>query len=252
MRFLAAVHAAATRFPLGDTARRRTGAGTRWLLAATLLATAGLEAQTPAAGPADAARPAAETREARLGRADRARIRGRSDAPVWIVVISDYQCPFCKRWHDETEPLIDRDYIRTGKAQIAYLNFPITSSHPNAQPAHELAMCGAEQERFWPVSDALFRTQGEWKGLRSPRAFFDSLARTIPLDQARLQRCLAAGEVRELIAGDLDRAQRIGVGSTPTFLIGGRPLIGAQPYEAFRRAIDAAIAAAPAPTPARP
>lgn len=252
MRILPAVHTASTRFPLGDSARRRTAGGARWLLAATLLATAGLEAQTPAAGPADAARPAAETREARLGRADRARIRGRSDAPVWIVVISDYQCPFCKRWHDETEPLIDRDYIRTGKAQIAYLNFPITSSHPNAQPAHELAMCGAEQERFWPVSDALFRTQGEWKGLRSPRAFFDSLARALPLDQPRLQRCLAAGEVRELIAADLDRAQRIGVGSTPTFLIGGRPLIGAQPYEAFRRAIDAAIAAAPAPTPERP
>jgi len=142
--------------------------------------------------------------------------------------------------------LIDRDYIRTGKAQIAYLNFPIISSHPNAQPAHELAMCAAEQERFWPVSDALFRTQGEWKGLRTPRIFFDSLARSLPLDQPRLQRCLTAGEVRELIAADLDRAQRIGVGSTPTFLIGGRLVIGAQPYEAFRRAIDAAIAAAPA------
>lgn len=195
-----------------------------------------------------------DAREARLARADRARIRGRADASVWIVVISDYQCPFCKRWHDETEPLIDRDYIRTGKAQIAYLNFPITASHPNAQAAHELVMCGAEQERFWPVSDAVFATQDEWKGLRSPRAFFDSLARTLPLDLPRLQRCLAAGEMRELVAADLDRARRIGVGSTPTFLIGGRPLIGAQPYDAFRRAIDAALGAAPAPpgSPAAP
>ncbi|MFM8567394.1 MAG: DsbA family protein [Gemmatimonadota bacterium] len=246
MRLPASDATATTRFPLWRRAARRASRGARRLLITAVLARAGLDAQTPAASTADASQPAAESREARLARTDRSRIRGRADAPVWIVVLSDYQCPFCKRWHDETEPLIDRDYIRTGKAQVAYLNFPITSSHPNAQPAHELAMCAAEQERFWPVSDALFRTQGEWKGLRTPRAFFDSLARSLPLDQARLQRCLTAGEVRELIAADLDRAQRIGVGSTPTFLIGGRPVIGAQPYEAFRRAIDAAIAAAPA------
>ena len=246
MRLPASDAPPATRFSLWRSPSRRAGRGLHRLLFVTAVASAGLGAQTPSATAADAPRPTEETREARLARADRARIRGRADAPVWIVVISDYQCPFCKRWHDETEPLIDRDYIRTGKAQIAYLNFPITSSHPNAQPAHELAMCAAEQERFWPVSDALFRTQGEWKGLRSPRAFFDSLARALPLDQTRLQRCLNAGEVRELVAADLDRAQRIGVGSTPTFLIGGRPLIGAQPYDAFRRAIDAAIAAAPA------
>lgn len=246
MTFPAPALDAAMRFLLWWRPRHRS-------LALLLLTGVALGAQPPASG-AGEARPGAapepaETRETRVARADRARIRGRADAPVWIVVISDYQCPFCKRWHDETEPLIDRDYIRTGKAQIAYLNFPITSSHPNAQPAHELAMCAAEQERFWPVSDAIFRTQGEWKGLRSPRAFFDSLARAIPLDQARLQRCLGGGEMREVIAADLDRAQRIGVGSTPTFLIGGRPLIGAQPYEAFRRAIDAAIAAN---APARP
>jgi protein-disulfide isomerase len=248
MRLPVSDHTASGRFSLWRSATRLASRALRCLVVISALGHPRLEAQTTAATAADAPRPADETREARLARADRARIRGRADAPVWIVVISDYQCPFCKRWHDETEPLIDRDYIRTGKAQIAYLNFPITASHPNAQPAHELAMCAAEQERFWPVSDALFRTQGEWKSLRTPRAFFDSLARSLPLDQPRLQRCLAAGEVRELIAADLDRAQRIGVGSTPTFLIGGRPVIGAQPYDAFRRAIDAAIAA----TPARP
>lgn len=206
------------------------------------------DAQAPAGGrgtaPAAAAPRAAtgdSAREARLARADRGRIRGRTDA-LWIVVISDYQCPFCKRWHDETAPLIERDYVRTGKAQIAYLNFPISASHPNAQAAHEVAMCAAEQERFWPVSDALFETQTDWKGLRNARPFLDSLAVARGADGARLRQCLTSGEMRELIAADLDRAQRIGVGSTPTFLIGGRPLIGAQPYEAFRRAIDAALA----------
>ncbi|MCE9602709.1 MAG: DsbA family protein [Gemmatimonadetes bacterium] len=185
-------------------------------------------------------------KDARIARADRGRIRGRSGT-VWVVVISDYQCPFCKKWHEETAPLIERDYVRTGKVQIAYMNYPIPSIHPNAMAAHEVAMCAAEQDRFWPVSDALFRTQGDWKNRRDVTAFFDSLTRTIALDRPRYERCMRSGEMRQIIEADVERSSRIGVGSTPSFLIGGRPVIGAQPYEAFKRAIDAALAATPAP-----
>lgn len=195
--------------------------------------------------PAVSARPAADSaKDARLARADRDRIRGAQNG-VWIVVISDYQCPFCKKWHEETEPLIERDYVRTGKAQVAYINFPIASIHPNAQATHEVAMCAAEQERFWPVSDAIFARQDAWKRHRDIRAYLDSLVRTLPVDKPRLDRCLASGEMKPLIAADIDRASRLGVGSTPSFLIGGRPLIGAQPYAAFKQAIDAALAAGP-------
>lgn len=187
-------------------------------------------------------------KDARIARADRGRIRGRSGT-VWVVVISDYQCPFCKKWHEETEPLIERDYVRTGKVQIAYMNYPIASIHPNAMRAHEVAMCAAEQDRFWPLSDALFRTQSEWKNRRDVVAYFDSLTRTLALDRPRYERCMRSGEMRPLIEADIERSSRIGVGSTPSFLIGGRPVIGAQPYEAFKRAIDAALDAALAATP---
>ncbi len=199
-------------------------------------------------GPRAAAAQAADPdtgRAARVARAARARIRG-AQTGVWVIVISDYQCPFCKKWHDETEPAIRRDYVETGKAQIAYINFPIASIHPNAQATHEVAMCAAEQDRFWPVSDALFRTQDAWKRHGNIAAYLDTLVRTLPVDKPRLDRCLQSGEMRPLIAADLDRARRLGVGSTPSFLIGGRPLIGAQPYAAFKQAIDAAIAAAAA------
>lgn len=202
----------------------------------------------PVAAPAAVAKPDT-SKEERLARADRGRIRGQGNG-IWLVVISDYQCPFCKKWHEETEPLIERDYVRTGKVQIAYMNYPIASIHPNAMPAHEVAMCAAEQDRFWPVSDALFRTQGDWKSRRDVAAFFDSLTRTLLLDRPRYDRCLRSGEMRPLIAADIDRSTRIGVGSTPSFLVGGRPVIGAQPYEAFKRAIDAALAATPAAVPA--
>lgn len=238
---------------------RPTACAVRARLAGLALAAAGVLAATAALAhaqqrPASPARPAAaapalpaadSAKDARLARADRDRIRGARNG-VWIVVISDYQCPFCKKWHEETEPLIERDYVRTGKAQIAYINFPIASIHPNAQATHEVAMCAAEQERFWPVSNAIFRTQDAWKRHRDVRAYLDTLVRTLPVDKPRLDRCLASGEMKALIAADLDRATRLGVGSTPSFLIGGRPLIGAQPYAAFKQAIDAALAAGPA------
>ena len=182
-------------------------------------------------------------REALLRRADLGRINGSPASLVWLVVISDFQCPYCKVWHDETAPLIERDYVRTGKIRVAYLNLPI-SSHRNAWPAHESAMCAAEQGKFFPVADAIFATQGDWKTRLDAPAYFDSLTRTLPVDHARLRACVADGQLRPLIKADYDRSSRIGIGSTPTFLIGSKVLIGAQPYEAFRRALDDALTAA--------
>jgi protein-disulfide isomerase len=231
------------------SARRRLGLGLLLAVAAPLAAPLAAQSR-PAAPQAAPTTPAADpARDARIARADRARIRGAQNG-IWIVVISDFQCPFCKKWHEETEPLIERDYIRTGKAQIAYMNYPIASIHPNAMATHEVAMCAAEQEKFFPVADALFRTQGDWKSRRDIKAYLDSLVGTLPLDRPRLQACLRSGEMRPLIEADIDRSTRIGVGSTPSFLVGGRPVIGAQPYEAFRQAIEAALAAAAAAKPA--
>jgi len=224
------------------------------LLIATLLAPLAAGAQRPSPAPAIraagavGAAPSDPERDARLSRADRGRVRGKNDA-LWIVVISDFQCPFCKRWHEETLPQIERDYVRTGKAQIAYMNFPIASSHPNAPAAHEFAMCAAEQGQFWPAADALFRTMRSWGARRELRPFLDSLGRGIPVDQRRLAACLDTREMKVLVDADYARATQIGVGSTPSFLIGGRPMVGAQPYEAFQRAIDAALAEQGAATP---
>lgn len=204
------------------------------LLGTVLLQTAPRASAIPAASPDTA-------RVALLTRADLGRIRGRATAPVWVVVISDFQCPFCKRWHEETAPEIERNYVRTGKVRIAYLNYPI-NTHRNAQPAHELAMCAAEQEKFWPVADALFATQSDWKSRLDVVSYFDSLASTLPLDQPRLRACLSGGRTRELIRADHQRSIAVGVGSTPSFLVGGAPLVGAQPYQAFAQAIEAAIA----------
>jgi protein-disulfide isomerase len=184
--------------------------------------------------------PVDSLRDALLRRADQGRIKGSDTASTWLIVISDFQCPYCKLWHDETAPRIDREYVRTGKIRIAYLNLPI-STHRNAWPAHEAAMCAAEQGQFWPVADALFRTQGDWKARGDAVAYFDSLTGTLPLDHARLRTCIAGGQLKPLIKADFDRSARLGIGSTPSFLIGRQLLVGAQPFEAFKSALDAAL-----------
>lgn len=176
-----------------------------------------------------------------LARADLGRIDGRTAATVWLIVISDFQCPFCKKWHEEAGPIIEREYVNTGQVRIAYLNLPI-SSHRNAQPAHEVAMCAAEQGAFWPVADALFATQERWKSRLDPEPFFDSLAVRLVDDDARYRRCITSGVTRPLIDADVQRVTRIGVGSTPTFIIGQQMIVGAQPVAAFRRLLDAALA----------
>ena len=198
-----------------------------------------------AASPAVAPQAADSARDALIARADAGRIKGSPTAKLWLVVISDFECPFCKRWHDETAPRLEREYVRTGKIRIAYLNFPIPS-HRNAQPAHEFTMCAAEQDKFWPAADAVFDTQGLWKRRSDAPVYFDSLAANLGLDRARLRACINSGDTKPLIESDYRRSVRIGIGSTPTFLIGDQAIIGAQPYEAFKAAIDAALAT-PAP-----
>jgi len=227
---------------------------------ATLLATLALtlvacdtatpraEAAAPEGTPDPVEAQADTALDALRARADLGRIKGAESAPVWLVVISDFQCPFCKRWHDETAPRIDREYVRTGKVRVAYLNYPI-SSHRNAAPAHDAAMCAAEQGKFWPMADALFATQGAWKDRGNAVAYFDSIAGSLPLDRPRLRTCISEGGLRALIQADLERSIRRGIGSTPTFFVGGRMIVGAQPFEIFKDALDRDLAAAPAVRP---
>ncbi|MEO6525121.1 MAG: thioredoxin domain-containing protein [Gemmatimonadaceae bacterium] len=184
--------------------------------------------------------------------ADRARIRGASTAQVWLVEISDFQCPFCKEWHDKSFAILDREYVKTGKIRIAYLNFPLSRIHPNAQAAAEAAMCAGVQGKFWELHGSLFDTQPKWAPLKAPAAVavFDSLARAAKVEPKQWSSCMSAHAMAKLIEADRNRSADARVESTPTFFVGDRALAGAYPVDTFRVAIDQALAkakAAPAP-----
>ena len=176
--------------------------------------------------------------------ADRGRIRGSATAPVWLVEVSDFQCPYCKQWHDQSFAAIDREYVQTGKVRLAYLNFPLANIHKNARAASEAAMCASVQGKFWPLHESLFVTQSRWSDAANPLATFDSLAVAAGVNQAAWTQCMTSHATLPLIDADRDRSSKAGVQSTPTFFVGDRKLEGAYPVDSFRVAIEAAIAKA--------
>ncbi len=170
-----------------------------------------------------------------------ARSKGSASAPVTVYEMSDFQCPWCARFARETMPLLEREYVLTGRVRLVFVNFPLTSLHPNAVPAAELAMCAARQNRFWPVHDLLFRDQERWQGLQEPGVFFLSLADSAGADRDQMVECLRTGAMREVVRQDAMGAYRSGARSTPSFYIEGGILSGAHPIETFRRILDSII-----------
>ena len=195
-----------------------------------------------AAARQDSAAAAGDTADTRVGKADLARITGDTTARVWLIVVSDFQCPYCKLWHDSTAPRIDSEYLKTGKIRIAYLNYPL-SQHQNAVPAAEAAMCAGAQGKFWAYHDSLFASQREWAALADGQPVFNRIARATGIDSAAYQVCLKDHVMRPMIEADYQRGSSQGVRGTPTFFIGSHRIDNAQPFSAFKPVLDSAIAA---------
>ena len=185
--------------------------------------------------------------DSNITQADLARIQGSATAPVWVIEVSDFQCPYCKQWHDMTYNALRDQYVKTGKVRLAYVNFPL-ESHAHAWPAAESAMCAGAQGRFWPMHDALFVTQNMWEASSAPAAVFDSLANANGMDMRRWRDCVKSGIMKPLIQADRERASQAGANATPTFMIGDKILAGAQPIGALAAAIDSALAKTKAAT----
>ena len=167
-----------------------------------------------------------------------ARAKGRSDAPVTVYEMSDFQCPYCREFALGTMPLLEREYVQAGKIRFVYINLPLSSVHKNAASAAEVALCAARQQRFWPMHDLLFRHQDQWATLASPRAYLLALGDSAGLDGARLARCVASGATAADVRADAERARHSGARSTPTFYIEGALLEGAAPVTVFRTVLD--------------
>jgi protein-disulfide isomerase len=129
--------------------------------------------------------------------------------------------------------LLDYD----GRVRLVVKDFPLPS-HPAARAAHEAARCAAAAGRFWPYHDRLYDAQ--------PRFERDDLIRyaaDVGLDPGPVPRCLDSRSFAAAVEADVSQGRALGVRSTPTFFVNGQILVGAQPLDAFRRAVDEALAA---------
>ncbi len=159
--------------------------------------------------------------------------KGPADAPVTIVEFSDYQCPYCAKAEATLQQLL-ANY--PGKVRLVYRNFPLPS-HPQSAKAAEAGVCAAEQDKFWPLHDAMFAHP---EALAVPD--LKKYARDAGLDGTMFDQCLDSGGGAKSVEKDRQAADKAGVESTPSFFINGRLLAGAVPYDQLRQIVDEELA----------
>jgi len=213
---------------------------------------------TPAAGMIGPVMPTAAAPAGKAGNvamgvdADGNFYRGDINAPVRLVEFSDFQCPYCGRHVQQTEPLLSEKYVATGKVVAFFRHFPLTSIHPNAMPAAQAAYCAGQQAPayFWGMHDWLFANQSLWSNAADAAAQFRKQALALGVDGGRYDACLKDSKTEARIQRDIQDGAGLGVEGTPAFLINDWLLVGAYPFAEFEKVIaKAARGLHPPPTP---
>ena len=160
---------------------------------------------------------------------------GSKNAPLTIVEFTDYQCPFCQRFHVTSFNELKKAYIDTGKVRFFSKDMPL-DFHPNAMRAAMAARCAGEQGKFWELRDTM--------GANPDALDIDHIlgfAANLKLDTAALRMCIDGGKYKERVQTDVLEAMKIGANGTPTFIVGksvgdgvdGELVVGAMPFQMF-------------------
>lgn len=172
-------------------------------------------------------------------------VLGSKDAAVTIVEFSDFQCPYCEKFYSGAYQDIKKNYIDTGKVKLVFRNFPL-DGHPGAYPAALAAECARDQggdEMFFKMHNILFENQGVLGGAADAvKTALLGFAKELGVDATKYTKCVESDKFKDQINADLAAAQKAGIGGTPSFIVNGTVLVGAQPYETFQQTIDEALA----------
>ena len=163
--------------------------------------------------------------------------RGDPNAPVLMEEYSDYQCPFCGRFFEQTFPSINNNQIANGEVLLVFYDFPL-NIHPQAEVAANAARCAGEQGAvaYWEMHDLLFSNIAEWSHNQAITVF-TGYGEELGLEMLSFTSCLEENRYQQEIRADLQHGQSRGISSTPSFFINEQPLIGAQPLATFNEAI---------------
>ena len=172
-------------------------------------------------------------------------VLGDPSAPVTIVEFGDYQCPFCKRWNENTKPVIEKNLIETGKASLIYVDFPIIG--PDSTTVHAGSYCAADQGLYWRYHDFVYLNQGhENDGWANAENLKSLVSKMNGIDSDLFNECLDSKKYENRVSDNRKIARDAGATSTPSFIIippegSGETIIGAQPYGTFQKVVDEMI-----------
>ena len=163
---------------------------------------------------------------------------GDPNAPVRIIEYGDYQCPYCLRFWEDTEPQLIEAYVKTGKVYFEYRSLGAFLG-PESAAAMEAAYCAGDQGKFWDYHNTLF---ANWKGGNAGTYSADKLrayAKIVNLNKDVFNTCITNGTHTAQVEQDAADSKAAGVQATPSFVINGKLLIeGAQPFDIFQHIID--------------
>lgn len=170
------------------------------------------------------------------------RVLGDENAPVTVVEYADFQCPVCKRAETSVISQIERDYVTSGQVKIEFRMFPFIGQ--DSFSAAQAAEAARDQGKFWEYHDALYNAQGAENSGAFSYDKLVALAQKVGLDMPEFEAALSGNVHLADVQREADTARSNGISSTPTFFVGDKKIVGAQPYGEFQSAIDAALAAA--------
>lgn len=167
-----------------------------------------------------------------------------------IVEFADFECAYCGKFARDTYPILKRDFVDTKLVAYVYRDFPLESRHPQAVRASTAAECAGAQGKYWEMHDELFSKPGALGDEQ-----LTAIARAVGVQSPAFAACMR-NDIKEKVHADQEEGRLLGVTVTPTFFIGriqadgriaiSQKIVGAQPIEVFRRAIEGVLAVAPA------
>lgn len=173
-------------------------------------------------------------------------LKGNPDAPVQVIEFADFECPGCAHFATVTGPDVMNRLVATGEVAFRFFDLPLIDIHPNSVSAHNAAHCANEQGKFWEMHDAIFNGQFEWntQATRAPKKVLAGYAERVGLDTKQWDECYDSERMLPQILANRREAERLRVGSTPTFIIGDRMVSNSIPYDQFRALVlEAKVAA---------
>ena len=170
-----------------------------------------------------------------------AMVFGDPDAPVTIMEFADYQCWGCRQFALLVKPMVETEYLGTGRAKLVFYDFPLTGRHRHAFLAARAARCAGDQNRYSDYHDLIFRTQEDWSLMASATRHFKDLAEQLELDRAIFDECLGSDRHADVVSANMLLGQAFRVSVTPTLLVHeGGPVyrLGGSRFLDIQQALD--------------